>query len=100
MGDELTEILDIYLRQTTENLAKLMSAIADDNACEVDLIAHNCAGTSANCGMVAVVRPLRELERMGRAGSLVGADILGQQVVREFQRMKVFLRDNLTPVAV
>jgi PAS domain S-box-containing protein len=100
MGDEVTEILDIYLRQTTENLAKLKTAIADGNAAEVNLIAHNCAGTSANCGMMALVAPLRELERMSRDGSLAGAEILGQQVVNEFQRVQVFLRDNLTLVAV
>jgi PAS domain S-box-containing protein len=99
MGDELTEILDIYLQQTSTNLAKLMTAIADGNAAEVNWLAHNCAGTSANCGMVAVVHPLRELERMGKDGSLVGAEILGQQVLSEFQRLKVFLRDKLTPVA-
>ena len=100
MGDELFDILDIYLVQMSENLEKLTAAIAAGNAGELDLIAHNCAGTSANCGMVAVVQPLRELERMGREGSLAGAEALGRQVVSEFQRVKVFLQDNLAPVAV
>ena len=100
MGDELFEILDIYLVQMSENLEKLTAAIAAGNASEVDLIAHNCAGTSANCGMVAVVQPLRELERMGREGSLAGAEALGRQVFSEFERVKVFLKDNLAPVAV
>jgi CheY-like chemotaxis protein len=100
MGDELTEILDIYLEQTSENLEKLMTAITDGDAAEVNLLAHNCAGTSANCGIVAVLRPLRELERMSLAGSLAEADSLGQQVMSEFQRVKVFLKENLTPVAV
>ncbi len=49
--------------------------------------------------MVAVVGPLRELERMGREGSLNGAEALGRQVVSEFQRVKLFLLDNLAPVA-
>jgi HPt (histidine-containing phosphotransfer) domain-containing protein len=100
MGDELSDILDIYLMQMSENIEKLAAAIEAGNAGELDLIAHNCAGTSANCGMVAVVEPLRELERMGREGSLAGAEALGRQVVSEFQRVKVFLRDNLVPVAV
>ena len=100
MGDELFDILDIYLVQTSENLEKLIVAIAAGNASEVDLIAHNCAGTSANCGMVAVVQPLRELEGMGREGCLDGADALGRQVVSEFQRVKVFLQENLAQLAV
>jgi PAS domain S-box-containing protein len=100
MGDELFDILYIYLMQMSENLEKLTAAIDADNAGEVDLIAHNCAGTSANCGMVAVVQPLRELERMGREGSLAGAEALGRQVVGEFQRVKVFLQENLAQLAV
>jgi HPt (histidine-containing phosphotransfer) domain-containing protein len=100
MGDDLFEILDIYLLQMSENLEKLTAAIETGNAGELDLIAHNCAGTSANCGMVAVVQPLRELERMGRHESLAGADALGRQVVSEFQRVKVFLQDNLVRVAI
>jgi PAS domain S-box-containing protein len=99
MGDELLEILDIYLVQTSENLEKLMTAIAAGNASEVDMIAHNCAGTSANCGIVAVVQPLRELERMGREASLDGAEALGRQVASEFQRVKIFLQNNLTLAA-
>ena len=39
------------------------------------MIAHNCAGTSANCGMVAVVDHFRELERMGRENQLTGAGL-------------------------
>jgi CheY-like chemotaxis protein len=100
MGEELFEILDLYLEQMSENLEKLTAAIEAGNAGEVDLIAHNCAGTSANCGMVAVVKPLRELERLGRAGSLVGAAALGRQAVSEFERLRVFLQENLAPVAV
>jgi CheY-like chemotaxis protein/HPt (histidine-containing phosphotransfer) domain-containing protein len=100
MGDELFDILDIYLAQMSVNLEKLTAAIEAGNAGEINLIAHNCAGTSANCGIVAVVQPLRELERMGKEGPLAGAETLGEQVVSEFQRVKVFLRDNLASLAV
>jgi CheY-like chemotaxis protein len=99
MGDQISEILDIYMEQMTESLEKLTAAIATGNAAQVDLIAHNCAGTSANCGMVAVTQPLRELERMGREGSLAGADALSRQVSSEFERVKVFLKQNLPQVA-
>ena len=99
-GDELFDILDIYMGQMSESLERLTAAIAAGNAGEVDLIAHNCAGTSANCGIVAVVRPLRALEQMGREGSLDGAEAFGHQVVLEFERVKVFLQENLKAVAV
>jgi CheY-like chemotaxis protein len=95
MGNELFEIVDIYLVQMSENLEKLRAAIDTGNAGEVDLIAHNCAGTSANCGMVSLVRPLRELEQMGREACLDGAQALSRQVVSELQRVKIFLQENL-----
>jgi two-component system, sensor histidine kinase and response regulator len=100
MGDELGDILDLYLGQMSENLEKLTAAIEAGNAGDVDLIAHTCAGSSANCGMVAVVEPLRNLERMGRENQLEGAVILGAQINKEFERVKLFLNENLEQVAV
>jgi PAS domain S-box-containing protein len=100
MGDELCDILDLFLGQMSENLEKLTAAIEAGNAGDVDLIAHTCAGASANCGMVAVVEPLRDLERMGRENQLEGAVILGAQINKEFERVKLFLNENLEQVAV
>jgi PAS domain S-box-containing protein len=100
MGDDLHDILEIYLLQMAENLEKLTAAIAAGNAGEVDLLAHNCGGTSANCGIVAMLPALRKLEQLGRAGSLAGAEVLGRQVVSEFELVKEFLQENLTSVEV
>jgi two-component system sensor histidine kinase/response regulator len=93
--EELQEILELYLGQMERDLQKLNTAIAAGNAGEIDLIAHNCSGVSANCGMVAVVAPLRELERMGREGQLTGAAQRGAEVGREFGRIKIFLQEQL-----
>ncbi|MCM3873941.1 MAG: response regulator [Pyrinomonadaceae bacterium] len=97
---EIFEILHLYRTEMEANLAKLDSAISSGNAGEVDLIAHNCAGTSANCGMVAVVEQLRELERMGRENKLTGAASLKAQIAVEFERIKRFLEERFEPVAV
>jgi HPt (histidine-containing phosphotransfer) domain-containing protein len=92
--------LDLYLSQMPQSLEKLSAAIESGNAQEVDLIAHNCAGTSANCGITAVIAPLRELERLGRENQLAGAAVLSAQVSREFERVQLFLAENLEQVAV
>ena len=76
-----------------------MSAISS-NANKVNLIADNCAGVSANCGMVAVVEPLRKLERIGSINQLAGAAALNVQVGRKFERVKEFLQENLKQPAV
>jgi two-component system sensor histidine kinase/response regulator len=98
--DEIFEILDLYRTEMASSLIKLDSAIAAGNAGEVDLIAHNCAGTSANWGMVGVVEKLRELERMGHDNQLVGSATLTVQVRIEFERIKLFLDERFEPLAV
>jgi HPt (histidine-containing phosphotransfer) domain-containing protein len=97
--DEVSEILDVYREQMAESLIKLDAAIAGDNAEEINLIAHNCAGTSANCGMIALVNPFHELERMSRENQLMGAADLSAVVTLEFERVKLFLAERFAPLA-
>jgi len=97
--EEVLEILNLYLSGMEGNLIKLDLAISSGNTSEVDLIAHNCAGTSANCGMVAVVDHFRELERMGREKVLTEAGRVTEQVGIEFERIKVFLAERFAPLA-
>jgi signal transduction histidine kinase/DNA-binding response OmpR family regulator len=89
--EELADILDAYMAQMSESLGKLAFAIESGNAGEVSSISHNCAGVSANCGIVALVEPLRELECMGRENNLEGAAALSRRVGQEFSRVRAFL---------
>jgi two-component system sensor histidine kinase/response regulator len=103
MGDEpqeRAEIIDVYLGQMVTSLKRLEAAIELQDAETIDLIAHNCAGASANCGMVAVVDPLREMERMGRENRLDDAPVLLANISREFARVQFFLQENLQGLAV
>jgi two-component system, sensor histidine kinase and response regulator len=98
MGDEpeeLLEILGIYLTQMAESIDKIETAVKLGNAGDVDLIAHNCAGTSANCGMIAIVAPLRELELVARERSLDEALPLVEQIRAEFKRIMDFVQTEL-----
>jgi PAS domain S-box-containing protein len=97
---ELSSILNLYFRQMTENLAKLDAAISSGNSRDVRLIAHNCAGVSATCGMTAVVEPFRQLQHMGTAGELDGARELHEYISREFKRVEQFLSGSLQAVAL
>jgi CheY-like chemotaxis protein len=99
-SEEVHELVELYLEQMAHKLERLSEAIQTEKASEIELIAHNCAGVSANCGIVNVVGPLRELERMGREKTLEGAAALGVQVSREFERASRYLHDTLTSVTV
>ena len=98
--EEFNEILDLYLEHMPLSLEKLRLAIEAGDVGEVHMIAHNGGGTSANCGMTAMVAPLRELERMGRENQLSGAVALRAQVCLEFERVKLFLAEHLRTVTV
>jgi HPt (histidine-containing phosphotransfer) domain-containing protein len=76
------------------SLDRLVTAVASGDAAEVEMIAHNCVGVSATCGMSAVIAPLRELERMGREKQLAGAWRIGAQVEGEYERVRLFLQER------
>ena len=103
MGDdpeELREMLDLYFDEMACNIEKLRAAIASGNANEINSLAHNSVGASANCGIVALVAPLRQLERLGRENQLNGAAALSAQIDHEFARVRPFLKENLALVSV
>jgi signal transduction histidine kinase len=90
-----TEFVEFYRSQMSEELNRLRIAIRSGSAEEVIQIAHGCAGMNANCGMLAVVVPLRELERMGREGNLEGAELIADKVDFDFARVSLVLTTML-----
>ncbi|MEO8436119.1 MAG: response regulator [Pyrinomonadaceae bacterium] len=96
-GDEqlLLELVEMQLTQMGENIEKLHLAIGASAADEVNRIAHTSVGGSAACGMVALVAPLQELERMAEGGRLAGADLMLDRVRKELERTRVFLKEYL-----
>jgi len=97
MGDspeEFSEILEIYVTHMSESLEKLDEALISRDHRAVESIAHNCAGTSANCGMTAVVESLRELEEAGHTAHLENASPLVAQTRLGFERIREFLKES------
>src|SRR5260370_25701475 len=92
---EFVEIGNLYLDSRGQNLNKLNAAGAAGNHVEVELIAHNCAGTSANCGMNAVAIPFRELETVGRNGCLDNAPVMLAQAHILFEQMRAVLAQHV-----
>lgn len=85
----------VYLEEIAENLAKLDAAIESGNAAAVSLAANDCAGLGARCGMLAALKPLRELERVRHASQMLKAESLSREVCREFEAFKLILKENL-----
>ena len=96
-GDEelMQELVQIYLRQMTEDVEKLDAALAKNAADEVKRIAHTSVGGSATCGMTALVAPMQALECLGSEGQLANAAPLVAHAREELTRTKIFLQERL-----
>ena len=98
--ENLRELTDLYLRQTSGQIEQLKTAIDAGAADDVRRLAHSCAGASATCGMSVIVSFLRELERQGHENKLTTASQLYAQVAAEFQRIREFLDHHQTSAAI
>ena len=63
--ENLRELVDLYLQQTSKQIVQLASAVEALSGDEVKRLAHSCAGASSTCGMTGITPLLRELERQG-----------------------------------
>lgn len=91
--ERLRQLTDLYTRHTTDRLNELRTAINQNAANDVYQVAHKCLGSSSTLGMTAIVPFMKELERIGRAGDLKGAENQINMAQTEFERIKIFLDD-------
>jgi HPt (histidine-containing phosphotransfer) domain-containing protein len=96
-ADSIRELVDLFFKQTTQQLAQLEAAVRANKADDVRRVAHSCVGASATLGMTRFVPLLRELEKQGASGTLTGATQLYENAEREFKLIQDFLAAQLNP---
>ena len=104
-ADSIRELVELFLKQTVQQLAQLDAAVRANKADDVRRVAHSCAGASATLGMTRFVPLLRELEKQGASGTLTNAAEVFENTAREFKNIQQFLAIQLNvapppPVAV
>ena len=85
-----SEISQQYLVQAEEILSDMDKAIHTGNHDETCKLAHKLAGSSATCGMIAIVEPLRSLECLN-SNQTSEALLLHHQAVFQLSRIREFL---------
>ena len=90
-ADSMRDLIELYYRQTFQQLTQLEMAIQQGNAAEVRRITHSCAGASATLGMVRLVPLLRAMEKQGMSGSLYDVPNLFKKALTEFKQIQIFL---------
>jgi HPt (histidine-containing phosphotransfer) domain-containing protein len=98
-ADSIRELVDLFFKQTTQQLAQLEAAVRANKAEDVRRVAHSCAGASATLGMTRFVPLLRELEKQGASGALTTAAQVYEDAAREFKLIQNFLAAQLNSAA-
>jgi HPt (histidine-containing phosphotransfer) domain-containing protein len=93
--DGIRELVELFLKQTTQQLAQLETAVLNDKADDVRRVAHSCAGASATLGMTRFVPLIRELEKQGASGTLTNAVEVYEKAAHEFKNIQQFLAIQL-----
>ena len=88
--DQLVELVGIYLKQTTEQIDNLVTALQAGDIVRVSRVAHSCAGASATCGMREIVPLLRQVELLANEGNVIAINELLPRVAEEFTIIKRF----------
>ena len=97
-GDQefLAELLQTYFDDAPNLLGSMHAALAAGNAGEFRRAAHSLKSNSANFGAMELSRMCKELEDMGKAGTLDGA---GERIARaqgEYARVRAALESATT----
>jgi two-component system sensor histidine kinase/response regulator len=80
----LAELIDIWVGDTPPRLNALRLAFEAGQPAALSREAHALKSGSAQLGALAVAATCRELEYLGREGSLAGVELLLARLQREF----------------
>ena len=90
-AESLRELVELFFKQTAQQLAQLEAAARANKADDVRRVAHSCAGASATLGMTRLVPMFRDLEKQGASGTLTNATKVCENALREFKVIQQYL---------
>ena len=88
----LKDLIIMFLESTPERLAKMKSAISDQESKVLILEAHTLKSSSANLGAMLMRDACLKLETLGHTGGFDGATELLEDLEKEYQRAKAELK--------
>jgi CheY-like chemotaxis protein len=96
--DLLRQLVEVFLAECPRWLDELASAIVERDAARLQQVAHKLKGAVGNFGAAEVATTAAELEFLGRAGKLDGADALYRRLTKLIERLRPAL-NTLVPVS-
>jgi len=89
----VAEMIETFLEDAPRLLADMRQALAQGDAAGLRLAAHSLKSNSADFGAMTLSGICRELEGIGKAGALIGADELISQAEAEYEGVKAALEN-------
>jgi CheY-like chemotaxis protein/anti-sigma regulatory factor (Ser/Thr protein kinase) len=87
-ADFLAELIDTFLEDAPQMLAEMSQAVEDGDATVLRRAAHSLKSNSADFGAMALSSLCRELEGMGKTGTLAGTAEKVAQAKAEYERVQ------------
>jgi len=87
----LKELVEIVNADSPERLEQISRAIKEKNFNALNETAHSLKGSSGNLGLTRVYDLSWELEKMGKAKNMEGANKIFKQLEEELERFKNFV---------
>lgn len=93
-GDDgvLADLIHTFLEDAPGLLAQLHQAVSSGDAANVRLHAHSLKSNGADFGAAAFAELCKQMEMLGRAGTLQAAEALLPQINTEYRRVEAALQ--------
>ncbi len=85
--------IETYCSETPQLIAKLQYALERNDSDTFRQAAHSIKSTSNTFGALSLGELAKELEMMGRAGDLAGAQVKVDRLADEYDRVQQALKD-------
>ncbi len=93
--DIVEEVGGLFLKHAPEKIAAIERAAAEKNAKALQVSAHSLKSSSAYVGAMGLSAMSRDLEMMGRSGSLEGVKGKIEAMTAEYSRVKAALEKDI-----
>jgi CheY-like chemotaxis protein len=93
--ESLVEIAEMYLQQTSEQMAGIANCLNNGDCAQITGLAHTCAGASGTCGLSSMAAAARALEKASLEGCASALAPLHERLQAEFERARTFLNQEL-----
>lgn len=93
--DIVAEIGDLFIKHAPQKIASIKKAASEGNAKALEVAAHSLKSSSSYIGALKLSAFSKELEFMGRSGSLEGSVEKAAGIEAEFKRVKAALEAEI-----